>query len=358
MKIHNFSAGPSILAEEVFKEASQGILNFNQSGLSILEMSHRSKAFVGVLDEAIALVRELLHVGDDHAVLFLSGGASSQFFMAPMNFLNESETAAYMDTGTWSAKAIKEARNFGHIDVVASSREDRYTHIPKKYEIPQSAVYLHLTTNNTVYGTQFRKFPETTAPIIADMSSDIFSYPVNFDKMGLVYAGAQKNMGPAGTTLVIVRKDWLGRVQRTIPSMLKYQTHIDKNSSFNTPPVFPIYVSMLNLRWVKANGGVDAMQKRSIDRSNLIYSEIDRNGMFEGTTVVEDRSRMNATYRLKENFQNLEGEFLNLCKEAGISGLKGHRSVGGFRASMYNALPLESVKLLVEVMKDFEKEKG
>jgi len=358
MKIHNFSAGPSILPQEVFKEASQAVIDFQNTGLSLLEMSHRSKEFDAVLNEAVELVLELLQVPDGFKVLFLSGGASTQFVLAPMNLLPQNGKAAYINTGTWSDKAIKEAKAFGDIDVVASSKEDNYTHIPKDFQVPDDAAFLHLTTNNTVFGTQFRKLPDAAVPFVADMSSDIFSYEVDFDRMGLIYAGAQKNMGPAGTTLVIVREDLLGKTGRHLPSMFDYKVHIKKNSAFNTPPVFPIYVSMLNLRWVKKMGGIKAMEERSIARSQMIYGEIDRNPLFRGTTAVADRSRMNATFVFEEKYQSLESDFLETCKGAGISGIKGHRSVGGFRASMYNAMEPDSVRVLVDVMKEFESRKG
>jgi phosphoserine aminotransferase len=304
--IHNFSAGPSILPQEVFDEASVAVKDLNGSGLSILEISHRSKAFIDILDEAVSLVGELLKIGSEHKVLFLSGGASTQFAMVPLNFLNEGASASYVDTGTWSAKAIKEARAFGNINLLASSKEDQYRHIPKGYEIPSDDAYLHITTNNTVYGTQFRDIPRSPIPIVADMSSDIFSRPADINKYGLIYAGAQKNMGPAGTTLVVVREDMVGKAERHVPSMWNYKTHIAKNSSFNTPPVFPIFVSMLNLRWVRKNGGIEAMEKRSMERAKLIYEEVDRHPLFIGTTQKEDRSRMNATFLLADGYQNLE----------------------------------------------------
>ncbi|TVR76378.1 MAG: 3-phosphoserine/phosphohydroxythreonine transaminase [Saprospirales bacterium] len=358
MKIHNFSAGPSILAQEVLQEAAQAVVNFQDTGLSLLEMSHRSKEFDAVLNEAVDLVHELLQLPEGFKTIFLSGGASTQFALVPMNLLPVGGKAAYVNTGTWADKAIKEAKAFGNIEVVADSKADNYTHIPKNYQVPSDAVYLHVTTNNTVFGTQFHKLPETRVPIVADMSSDIFSYEVDMNKVGLIYAGAQKNMGPAGTTLIVVREDLLGKADRHLPSMFDYRIHIKKNSAYNTPPVFPIYVSMLNLRWVKKNGGVKAMESRSIARSELIYSEIDRNPLFRGTTATEDRSRMNATFVLNDDYHSLDSDFLELCKNAGISGIKGHRSVGGFRASMYNAMELDSVQVLVDVMKDLESRKG
>jgi len=356
MKKHNFSSGPAILPQSVFEQAAQACRELDGMGLSLLEISHRSPQFVSILEEAEALVRELLKVSDDYAVLFLTGGASSQFFMAPMNLLDTEDIAGYVDTGSWSAKAIKEAKNFGQIKVLASSKENKYTFIPKGYDIPSDLKYLHLTSNNTIYGTQFREWPATDVPFVCDMSSDIFSRPLDVNRFGVIYAGAQKNMGPAGVTLVIVKKDLLGKVTRTIPTMLNYMTHIAKNSAFNTPPVFPIYVSMLTLRWIKENGGVEAMQQKNAAKAELIYSEIDRNALFEGTVAKEDRSAMNATFVTKK--AEHEAPFLEACKAADISTIKGHRSVGGFRASMYNAMDISSVKVLVEVMKAFEEKYG
>lgn len=359
MKKHNFSAGPAILPQPVFEQAAQAVKDLNDIGLSILEISHRSPEFTAILKEAVTLVRDLLHVSEDYAVLFLQGGASSQFFMTAMNLLNEDEAAGYIDTGSWSSKAIKEARLFGKVEVLASSKEGNYTYIPKDIAIPPGLKYVHLTSNNTIYGTQYRTWPDTTTPFVADMSSDIFSRPVDVNRFDVIYAGAQKNMGPAGVTLVIVRKEALGKVSRAIPSMLDYRTHINKGSAFNTPPVFPIYTSMLTLRWVKANGGLEAMAKMAEERARLIYDEIDRNGLFQGTvTTQEDRSSMCATFVMAEGKEDLNDDFLSTCKEAGIVGIKGHRSVGGFRASMYNAMPLESVQVLVEVMREFERKRG
>lgn len=353
---HNFSAGPSILPQEVFQEASNGILNFNNLELSVLEISHRSKDFVEVLDRSVELVKDLLNLPDTHKPLFLTGGASSQFFMAPMNLLHADQTAHYVDTGSWSTKAIKEAKLFGQVNVLASSKEDNFSYIPKEYDIPNEGAYLHLTSNNTIYGTQYAKFPETDLPIVCDMSSDIFSRSIEPENYGLIYAGAQKNMGPAGTTLVIVNEELLGQVDRDIPTMLDYRTHIKKNSAFNTPPVFPIYVSMLVMEWVQKNGGVAAMKKRNDAKSELMYGEIDRNPLFKGVAAKEDRSQMNATFVL--NNPELAEAFLKACREADCVGLKGHRSVGGFRASMYNALPIDSVRVLVEVMQEFERTHG
>ncbi len=356
MKVHNFSAGPAILPQSVLEEAAQAVINFQHLNLSILEVSHRSKEIVAVVDEAQAIVKSLLGVGDDYEVLFLTGGASSQFFMVPMNLLNEDETACYIDTGAWSTKAIKEAKNFGKVEVIASSAEEDFTFIPKDYQIPASAKYLHITTNNTVRGTQYHVIPEVPEGclLVADMSSDIFSRPIDGNKFDLIYAGAQKNLGPAGTTLVIVRKSILGKVNRVIPTMLDYQTHIKKASMFNTPPVYPIYVSMLTLRWVQAMGGLKAMEKRNSAKAELLYAEIDKNPYFKGTTAVEDRSLMNATF--VANSPEHEAAFLDYCAANQVSGLKGHRSVGGFRASMYNAMELDSVQHLVDLMQNFKPE--
>ncbi len=353
---HNFSAGPAILPKEVFTQAAQACVDFNGTGLSLLEMSHRGADFVAVMDEAQALVKEILDLPDNYHVLFVGGGASSQFYTIPMNLLNDGDLAAYVNTGTWASNAIKEARAFGQIEVVASSESDQFRHVPKGYPIPADAKYLHLTSNNTIYGTQLFEWPETNVPLVCDMSSDIFSRPVPVERFGMIYAGAQKNMGPAGVTLVIVREDMLGHVSRHIPTMLDYRTHIKKGSMYNTPPVFPIYVSMLTMRWVKAQGGLDAMEARNFAKAQALYAEIDANPLFKGTTAKEDRSWMNATFVLEND--NLNEAFLADCKTAGIVGLKGHRSVGGFRASMYNALELESVQALVRVMQTFGKKHG
>lgn len=359
MKKHNFSAGPAILPATVMEQASQAALDFNGMGLSILEISHRSPEFTAVLNEAEVLVRDIAGLSDDYAVLFLQGGASSQFFMTAMNLLDEHEMAAYADTGSWSAKAIKEARNFGKVEVVASSKEQNYTFIPKGYEVPANAKYFHLTSNNTIFGTQYHKWPETPVPLVADMSSDIFSRPIDMERFGLIYAGAQKNIGPAGLTLVIVRPDILGKVSRTIPTMLDYRTHIAKKSTFNTPPVFPIYVAMLTFRWIKANGGLPAMATRNAAKAQLLYQEVDANPLFTGiVTDKADRSQMNATFVMAPGKEELQGAFLDMCKEAGCIGVKGHRSVGGFRASMYNAMDIESVLVLVDVMKGFAEKYG
>ena len=353
---YNFYAGPAILPREVIEEAAQAVLEFNGMGFSLLEISHRSKEFIAVMDEAVALVKELLHIGDEHEVLFLSGGASSQFYMAPMNLLDESTKAAYTDTGTWASKAIKDGGIYGQVDVIASSKDKNYSYIPKGYDIDSSYRYLHLTSNNTIFGTQYQTFPETSVPLVCDMSSDIFSRGIDINRFDLIYAGAQKNMGPAGTTLVIVRKSALGKVSRKIPAMLKYENHIEAGSMYNTPPVFPVYVSMLTLRWIKKNGGVAGMQRANEEKATLLYNEIDRNSLFYSPTNQEDRSRMNVCFLLHNS--ELEKEFLTKCKEAGCIGLEGHRSVGGFRASIYNAMTLEGIQVLVDVMKAFEVSKG
>lgn len=353
MKKHNFSAGPAILPASVMEEAAQAARDFNGMGLSILEISHRSPAFIAVLDEAEALVRELLGLSDEFAVIWLSGGASTQFFMAPMNLLDEGETAAYADTGTWSAKAIKEAKNFGTIEVVASSKAENYHHIPKGFSVPAHAKYLHITSNNTIFGTQYHHWPEVSMPLVADMSSDIFSRPLDVERFGLIYAGAQKNLGPAGTTLLIVRKDMLGKVSRKLPAMLDYRLHIENGSTYNTPPVFPIFVSMLTLRWIKANGGLAGMAQHNEAKAKLLYAEIDANPMFQGVVAREDRSLMNAVFVMAPGKEALEKDFLAAAKEVSCVDIKGHRSVGGFRASIYNAMPLESVEVLVEAMQAF-----
>lgn len=353
---HNFSAGPAILPQEVFQEAAQAVLNFNGSGLSLLEMSHRGADFVAVLDEAQALIKELLHLPDGYHVLFLGGGASSQFFMVPMNLLNDSDRAGYVNTGTWATNAIKEATAFGKIEVLASSEDRNFSYIPRDYDVPADLKYLHITSNNTIFGTQYHFWPETDVPLVCDMSSDIFSRPFPIERFGLIYAGAQKNMGPAGVTLVIVREDLLGKVNRHIPTMLNYHTHIQKGSMYNTPPVFPIYVSMLTLRWVKKMGGLTAMESLNRAKAACLYAEIERNSLFTGTVEPQDRSWMNATFLLKD--ASLNEAFQTACKAAEIVGIKGHRSVGGFRASMYNALDIASVEALVNVMREFEQKHG
>ncbi|MGE8430132.1 MAG: 3-phosphoserine/phosphohydroxythreonine transaminase [Sphingobacterium sp.] len=349
---HNFGAGPCILPKEVFQQASEAVIDFNNTGLSILEISHRSKEFEAVIDEATQLVRELLAVPQGYSILFLQGGASLQFAMAPLNLLPEGGKAAYLDTGVWATKALKEAKKFGTVDVVASSIDKNYSYIPKGYAIPTDAAYFHYTANNTIYGTEVFDKPETALPVVIDMSSDIFSREINVADYDLIYAGAQKNMGPAGVTLVIVKDDILGKSGRILPSMLDYQLHINGGSMYNTPPVYSIFVSMLNLRWLKAKGGVSVLEQENIIKARALYDEIDRNPLFKGTAAVEDRSRMNVTFVM--DTPELEAEFLALAKERNLIGIKGHRSVGGFRASIYNALPLSSVNALIDAMKEFE----
>jgi len=353
--IHNYSAGPCILPQEVFQQAAQAVLNFNNSGLSILEMSHRSKDIVAMVETATSLVKELLNVPKGYSVLFLQGGASMQFYMGCLNLLTKNGKAGYIDTGAWANKAIKEAKRVGNIEVLASSKESNYTNIPKEFDIPADLELLHYTTNNTIYGTEFFHTPKTDAVLIADMSSDIFSRPINVADYGLIYAGAQKNLGPAGVTLVIVKNALLGKTGREIPSMLDYQIHADKGSMFNTPPVYAIYVCMLTLQWLKKNGGIDWIDQRNQQKADLLYNEIDENPLFSGTANTEDRSRMNATFVL--NNEELTDNFNALLTKANISGLKGHRSVGGFRASMYNAMPLESVQVLVDAMQQLSNTK-
>ena len=354
MKKHNYSAGPCILPQEVFEKSAQAILNFNDSGLSLLEMSHRSKDFVAVMEEARAIVLELLGLeGKGYQALFLSGGASLEFIMAPYNLMKEGGKAAYLDTGTWAAAAIKEAKLFGETIVIASSAAENYNHIPKGYAIPTDADYFHCTSNNTIFGTQMKDFPATSIPVVCDMSSDIFSRVLDFSKFDLIYAGAQKNMGPAGTTLIVVKEEILGKTGRNIPSMLDYTKHIKAESMYNTPPVFPVYASLLTLQWLKNLGGIAAIEKINNAKAELLYTEIDRNPLFKGAAAVEDRSNMNATFLL--NDETHAATFDAMWKAVGISGLPGHRSVGGYRASMYNALPLESVQMLVNVMQELER---
>lgn len=340
------------MPEEVLKKASQAILNFNDDNLSLIEISHRSKPFVAVMEKARSLALELLGLeGKGYKALFLQGGASMEFLMVAYNLLNKK--AAYLNTGTWSDKAIKEAKVFGEMIEVASSKDKGYSYIPKEYSIPEDADYFHCTSNNTVAGTQMKEFPETDVPLICDMSSDIFSRQLDFEKFDLIYAGAQKNMGPAGTTLVIIKEDVLGKVERHIPSMLNYQIHIDKDSMFNTPSVFAVYVSMLTLEWLKDLGGIKFIEEVNNKKAELLYNEIDRNPLFKGIVAKEDRSTMNATFVLTDD--SLKETFDKMWSEAGINGLNGHRSVGGYRASMYNALPLYSVQTLVDVMQELER---
>ena len=353
MKKHNFYAGPSILSEYTIRNTADAIINFADMGLSLLEISHRSKQFQAVIDEASALVKELLDIPEGFHVLWLGGGASMQFCMLPYNLL--AKRAAYIDTGTWASNAIKEARLFGEVDVLASSKEAGYTYIPKGFTIPADVDYFHFTTNNTIYGTETRTDPDAPCPLVADMSSDIFSRPIDFSKYDAVYAGAQKNLTPAGVTLVIVRESALGKVDRPIPTMLDYRTHIKKGSMFNTPPVLPIFSALQTLRYYKELGGITELERRDIEKASYLYDAIDSSKMFTGTvTDPADRSIMNVCFVMTPAYKHLEAGFIDFCAERGIVGIKGHRSVGGFRASLYNALPLESVKVLVDAMNDFE----
>ena len=347
-KVHNFSAGPAILPQEVIQNCADALINFSGTNLSLIEVSHRGKEFVAVMDEAQALVKKIMKLDDSYEVLYLQGGASTQFLMTAMNLL--SNKAAYINTGTWATKAIKEAKHFGQVDVLGSSEDKNFSYIPKDYTISEDYNYFHCTSNNTISGTQMQNFPDCPVPMVCDMSSDIFSRQIDFSRFDLIYAGAQKNMGPAGTTLVVVKKDILGKVERYIPTMLDYNTHISKGSMFNTPSVFAVYGCMQTLRWIDKQG-LDEIEKINETKTSLLYNEIDNNPLFEGTAATEDRSRMNVTFILKDS--NKDEAFLKACADANISGIKGHRSVGGFRASMYNALGLDSVQALVEVMKNF-----
>lgn len=358
MKKHNFSAGPAILPAPVLKEAGKAAVNYQGTGLSLMELSHRGPEFTAILEEANALLREIIGLPADYHVLWLTGGASTQFYMVPFNLLDDGETAAYLDTGTWANKAIKEAKLFGNVEIVASSRDRNYTFIPKRFKVPQYAKYFHITSNNTIFGTQLHKFPKSPVPLVCDMSSDFLSRPFDPHPFGLIYAGAQKNLGPAGTTVVIVRDDMLGKVKRAMPSMLDYRTFAKENSLYNTPPVFPIYVSMLTLRWIKKSGGLKGMQRRNRAKAAVLYDEIDRNPLFRGTAVKEDRSLMNVCFVMEEKYASLEKDFLRETEAHGMVGLKGHRSVGGFRASIYNAMPKASVQALADLMQDYAKRKG
>jgi phosphoserine aminotransferase len=349
--VYNFNAGPSILPKEVLEEASRAILDFNGTGLSILEIGHRTSLFQGVVDEAMATVRELMRLDAEHEILFLHGGASTQFFQVPMNLLGEGATAAYLDCGVWGKKAIKEARLFGNVEVVASSKDRNYTYIPTGYPIPADAAYFHFTTNNTIEGTQMHRIPGTSVPLVADMSSDILSRVMDFNRFDLIYAGAQKNIGAAGVNLVVVRKDILGKAGRPLPTMMDYREHIAAGSLLNTPPVFAIYVCMLTLRWLKQQGGIPAIEKINDRKAALLYETLDSLPVFRPTVAREDRSKMNVVFVMDD--PELEREFLSACKANGMVGVKGHRSVGGFRVSLYNAMPLESVKVLTELMNDF-----
>lgn len=352
MKKYNFNAGPSILPREVIENTAKQILDFNGSGLSLMEISHRAKDFQPVVDESVALIKELLDIPDGYAVIFLGGGASLQFCQVPCNFLIKK--AAYLNTGTWAKKAMKEAKHFGEVVEVASSAEANYTYIPKGWTCPKDVDYLHITTNNTIYGTEIRKDLDASVPLIADMSSDIFSRPVDVAKYDCIYGGAQKNLAMAGVTLIIVKTDKLGRAPREIPTMLDYRTHVEKGSMFNTPPVVPIYSALETLRWIKKNGGIKEMNRRAHERADMLYNEIDKSKLFHGTVKEEDRSLMNICFVMNDEYKDLEKPFLDFAVGRGMVGIKGHRSVGGFRASCYNAQSVEGVQALINAMKDFE----
>lgn len=353
MKKYNFGAGPSILPQEVMKATADACISFGDTGLSLMEISHRTKAFQAVIDEAQALFKELLNIPEGYSVLFLGGGASLEFCMVPYNLLQKK--AAYLNTGVWAKKAMKEAKLFGEVVEVASSADQNYTFIPKDYTVPADADYFHITTNNTIYGTELHEDPTSPVPMVADMSSDIFSRPVDVSKYNLIYGGAQKNLSMAGVTFVIVKDECLGHVDRALPTMIDYRTHVDKGSMFNTPPVVPIFCALQTLKWIKAQGGVEEMQRRAKERADLLYGEIDRNKLFRGTvTAKEDRSYMNICFVMADEYKELEAEFLEFATSKGMTGIKGHRSVGGFRASCYNAMPLEGVKALVACMQEFE----
>ena len=351
MKQHNFNSGPSVLPQQVLQQAAAAILDFNGIGLSILEIGHRTNYFVAVIEEAKSLVKELMQLNDDYEVLFLHGGATTQFMQVPMNLLDDTETAAYIDNGIWGSKAIKEASLFGNVNVVASSQDKKYTYINKEFVIPANAKYLHITSNNTVEGTQWHNFPKTNVPIVADMSSDIFSKQINFNQFSLIYAGAQKNMGAAGVNLVVIKKEILGKLQRKVPAIMDYNNHINAGSLLNTPPVFAIYVAMLTLRWIKQEGGLSVMEKRATEKATLLYSTIDTFPLFKTYIAKEDRSQMNAVFFIED--EALQNKFLEECKANGMVGVKGYRTVGGIRVSMYNALELESVIAITDLMKNF-----
>lgn len=355
MKTYNFSAGPSILPQQTIENTAKAIQSFTQGGLSLMEISHRSKEFQAVIDEAQALFKELLQIPDGYHVLFLGGGASLQFCMVPYNLMEKK--SAYLNTGTWAGKALKEAKLFGDAVEVASSKDTIFNYIPKDYVIPADADYFHITTNNTIYGTEIRKDIDSPVPLVADMSSDIFSRPLDVSKYALIYGGAQKNLAPAGVTFVIVKEDVLGKVTRTIPTMLNYKTHIENGSMFNTPPVVPIYAAMETLRWLKSLGGLEVMEKMNIEKAGILYDAIDSSRIFTGTAKEEDRSIMNVCFVMKEEYKDLEAEFQKFASERGMSGIKGHRSIGGFRASIYNAMPKEGVQALIDCMQEFEKSK-
>ena len=355
--LHNFNAGPSILPQEVFEQAGKAVINFNQTGLSILEIGHRTPLFEPVMEEARMLVKELMQLDKDHEVLFLHGGATTQFMQVPMNLLDENEIAAYTETGTWAGKAIKEAKFCGHVEIAGSSKENNYTNIPEALSVTPTAQYLHITTNETIAGTQWHQLPyDCGVPLVADMSSDILSRQLDFNRFDIIYAGAQKNMGAAGVNLVVVNKNILGKTKRNIPTILDYRNHIKEASMLNTPPVFAIYVVLLTLRWLKAKGGVAVMEKRNNEKAKLFYDTLDALPIFSGPVAKKDRSKMNAVFVMED--KELEKEFLTLCTQEGMIGVKGHRSVGGFRVSMYNALKIESVKALTDLMKDCANKKG
>ncbi len=352
MKKHNFYAGPSILPQFTIDETAKALVDFAGTGLSLIEISHRSKEFVAVMDEAVSLFKELLKIPEGYSVLFLGGGASTQFCMIPYNFMNKK--TAYLNTGSWASKALKEAKIFGEAVEIASSKDKNFNYVPKNYEIPRDADYFHITTNNTIYGTEIHEDIDSPIPLIADMSSDIFSRPIDVSKYTMIYGGAQKNLAPAGITFIIIKNDALGKVDRAIPTMLNYQTHIDKESMFNTPPCLPLFSALQTLKWLKAHGGIKAMEKKNLEKAKILYDEIDRNKLFVGTVAKEDRSIMNICFVMDENYKDLEKEFLDYATSKGMIGIKGHRSVGGFRASTYNALPKDSVNALVAVMQEFE----
>ena len=353
MKKHNFNAGPSVLPREVIEKTAQAVLDFENDGMSLLEISHRAKNFQPIVDEAVALFKELLDIPEGYSVIFLGGGASLQFCMVPFNLLEKK--AAYLTTGVWAKKALKEAKGFGETIEVASSADANFTYIPKNFTIPADADYFHITTNNTIYGTEILKDLDSPVPLIADTSSDIFSRPIDVSKYGIIYGGAQKNLAPAGLTFVIVKDSLLGKVSRHIPTMLDYRTHIENGSMFNTPPVLPIYTALQTLKWLKANGGLSAMEKKNIAKAALLYDAIDSSKIFVGTAKAEDRSRMNICFVMKDEYKELEDAFQKFASSKGMVGIKGHRSVGGFRASTYNALPTESVQALIDCMKEFER---
>ncbi len=356
MKKHNFSAGPSILAPVVIENTAAAILDLNGSGLSVMEVSHRGKDFMAVMDETVNLFKQVLNVPQEYEVLFLGGGASMQFCMVPFNLLNKK--AAYLETGSWAKKAIKEAGFFGKVDIVASSKDKNFNYIPRDYTIPSDADYFHITTNNTIFGTQITEDIESPVPLVADMSSDIFSRPMDVSKYGIIYGGAQKNLGPAGVTFVVIRPDILGKVERQIPSMLDYRVHLENGSMFNTPPVVPIFAVRETLKWLKDLGGIEKIGEINLKKAGMLYDAIDNSEIFTGTAQKESRSLMNVCFVMKDRYKDMEGEFISFAQERGMVGIKGHRSVGGFRASIYNAMPVESIRALIDVMKEFEELKA